>query len=218
MMRLLADDLVEMAVVAPIDPATVWRTLRKTTSHRGSSRRGSSHRRRVRRSWRTWKTSSARTPRRTTRRGRWCASTTAASCGWGAGVAARAGGVARQSGPRVRAGRDGRRVRGGGAVSGPAARAGDGAERGADLARFVEVRSDAPYPAADRLVLVYDDLSTHTPAARYAAFDRAPARRVPISGLVHRRVAHERESGIGLPPTRSYVGSVGNQRHPVSLG
>jgi transposase len=49
-MKLLADKLVEMAVVPSIDPATVWRTLQKTTSSRGSSSSGSSRRRRARRS------------------------------------------------------------------------------------------------------------------------------------------------------------------------
>lgn len=34
-MRLLADKLVELEVVASIDPSTVWRTLQKTTSSRG---------------------------------------------------------------------------------------------------------------------------------------------------------------------------------------
>jgi transposase len=34
-MRLLADALVELEVVEGIDPATVWRTLKKTTSSRG---------------------------------------------------------------------------------------------------------------------------------------------------------------------------------------
>ena len=49
-MKLLADQLVELEVVESIDPATVWRTLKKTTSSRGSSSNGSSPRRRVRRS------------------------------------------------------------------------------------------------------------------------------------------------------------------------
>ena len=49
-MRLLADRLVELAVVESIDPATVWRTLQKTTSSRGSSSSGFSRRRRPRRS------------------------------------------------------------------------------------------------------------------------------------------------------------------------
>jgi hypothetical protein len=49
-MRLLADKLVELAVVDGIDPATVWRTLKKTRSSRGSSSSGSSRRGRTRRS------------------------------------------------------------------------------------------------------------------------------------------------------------------------
>ena len=49
-MQLLADRLVELAVVESIDPATVWRTLKKTISSRGSSSSGSSRPRRARRS------------------------------------------------------------------------------------------------------------------------------------------------------------------------
>ena len=43
-MRLLADRLVELEVVDAIDPATVWRTLKKIRSSRGSSSSGSSRR------------------------------------------------------------------------------------------------------------------------------------------------------------------------------
>jgi transposase len=49
-MTLLAKRLVELKVVESIDPATVWRTLKKTRSSRGSSSSGSSHPRRMRRS------------------------------------------------------------------------------------------------------------------------------------------------------------------------
>jgi transposase len=49
-MKLLADELVELEVIESIDPATVWRTLQKTTSSRGSSSSGSSRRRPARRS------------------------------------------------------------------------------------------------------------------------------------------------------------------------
>jgi transposase len=49
-MVLLADRLVEMKVVDSIDPATVWRTLKKTTSSPGSSSSGSSRPRPTRRS------------------------------------------------------------------------------------------------------------------------------------------------------------------------
>ena len=55
-MKLLADRLVELAVVESIDPATVWRTLQKTTSSRGSGSSGSSRRRGVGRSSRRWRT------------------------------------------------------------------------------------------------------------------------------------------------------------------
>jgi transposase len=49
-MELLADKLVELNIVASIDPSTVCRTLQKTTSSRGSSSSGSSPRRAARRS------------------------------------------------------------------------------------------------------------------------------------------------------------------------
>lgn len=55
-MKLLADKLVELEVVETIDPATVWRTLQKTTSSRGSGSSGSSRRTRAGRSWRRWRT------------------------------------------------------------------------------------------------------------------------------------------------------------------
>jgi transposase len=55
-MALLAERLVELEVVESIDPATVWRTLQKTTSSRGSSGSGSSRRRRAGHSSRRWRT------------------------------------------------------------------------------------------------------------------------------------------------------------------
>ena len=55
-MVLLAEKLVELDVVEGIDPSTVWRTLQKTTSSRGSSSSGSSPRRRAGRSSRRWRT------------------------------------------------------------------------------------------------------------------------------------------------------------------
>lgn len=54
-MKLLAEKLVELEVVESIDPATVWRTLQKTTSSRGSSSSGSSRPRRRGRSSRRWR-------------------------------------------------------------------------------------------------------------------------------------------------------------------
>ena len=49
-MKLLADKLVELEVVESIDPATVWRTLKKTSSSPGSSSSGSARPRPTRRS------------------------------------------------------------------------------------------------------------------------------------------------------------------------
>jgi transposase len=49
-MNLLAQRLVELEVVQAIDPATVWRTLKKTNSSPGSSSSGSSRPRPARRS------------------------------------------------------------------------------------------------------------------------------------------------------------------------
>jgi hypothetical protein len=49
-MKLLADKLIELEVVEAIDPATVWRTLKKMSSSRGSSSSGSCRPRRARRS------------------------------------------------------------------------------------------------------------------------------------------------------------------------
>lgn len=49
-MTLLSERLVEMKVVESINPVTVWRTLKKTRSSRGSSSSGSSRPRRTRRS------------------------------------------------------------------------------------------------------------------------------------------------------------------------
>ena len=48
---------------------------------------------------------------------------------------------------------------------------------GVDFARFLRALSDEHYPAAAKIVLVCDNLSTHTPAALYAAFEPAEARR-----------------------------------------
>ncbi len=47
-----------------------------------------------------------------------------------------------------------------------------------DFARFLQVLSDEQYAEAERIVLVCDNLSTHTPAALYEAFEPAEARRL----------------------------------------
>lgn len=48
----------------------------------------------------------------------------------------------------------------------------------ADFARFIRRLVDEQYPDAERVVLVLDNLSTHTPAALYEVFEPAEARRV----------------------------------------
>jgi hypothetical protein len=47
-----------------------------------------------------------------------------------------------------------------------------------DFARFLGQVSDDWYPEAERIVLVLDNLSTHTPAALYEAFEPPEARRL----------------------------------------
>jgi len=48
----------------------------------------------------------------------------------------------------------------------------------ADFARFLRRLSDEWYPQAERIVLVCDNLNTHTPASLYEAFEPAEARRL----------------------------------------
>jgi hypothetical protein len=47
-----------------------------------------------------------------------------------------------------------------------------------DFARFLRRLSDEWYPHAEKIVLVCDNLNTHTPAALYEAFEPAEARRL----------------------------------------
>jgi len=47
-----------------------------------------------------------------------------------------------------------------------------------DFARFLRDLAETHYPKADRIVLVCDNLSTHTPAALYEAFEPQEARRL----------------------------------------
>ena len=47
-----------------------------------------------------------------------------------------------------------------------------------DFARFLQTLSDKHYPHAQKIVLVCDNLSTHSPAALYEAFEPAEAHRL----------------------------------------
>lgn len=48
----------------------------------------------------------------------------------------------------------------------------------ADFARFLRLLSDGPFRQAEKIVLVCDNLNTHTPASLYEAFEPAEARRL----------------------------------------
>jgi hypothetical protein len=54
-----------------------------------------------------------------------------------------------------------------------------------DWARCVKDLVDVHYPAAERLVLVMDQLNTHTPASLYAAFPPAEAKRLADKLEIH---------------------------------
>ena len=47
-----------------------------------------------------------------------------------------------------------------------------------DYAQILKALSDAHFPAASKIVLVQDNLSTHKPASLYEAFPPAEARRL----------------------------------------
>ena len=49
---------------------------------------------------------------------------------------------------------------------------------GTDFAHFLRRLVDEQYPDAEKVVLVLDNLSTHTPASLYKAFEPAEARRL----------------------------------------
>ena len=54
-----------------------------------------------------------------------------------------------------------------------------------DWARFIRDLVDVYYPTAEKLVLVMDNLNTHTPAALYQVFPPAEARRLARKLEVH---------------------------------
>ncbi len=59
-----------------------------------------------------------------------------------------------------------------------------------DWARCVRELVDVHYPHVERLVLVMDNLNTHTPAALYEAFDPAEARRLCEKLEIHYTPKH----------------------------
>ena len=59
-----------------------------------------------------------------------------------------------------------------------------------DFAHFLRRLADDVYPAAERIVLVMDNLSTHTPAALYEAFEPDDARRLTKKFEIHYTPKH----------------------------
>lgn len=59
-----------------------------------------------------------------------------------------------------------------------------------DFARFVAHLADVRYPDAERIVLVMDQLNTHSPASLYAAFPAAEAKRLADRLEIHHTPKH----------------------------
>jgi DDE superfamily endonuclease len=60
----------------------------------------------------------------------------------------------------------------------------------ADWARAIQELVDDPYPDAETIVLVLDNLNTHTPAAFYEVFDPAQAKRLADRLEIHYTPKH----------------------------
>jgi hypothetical protein len=60
----------------------------------------------------------------------------------------------------------------------------------ADWAQVIRELVDVHYPAAERIVLVLDNLNTHTPAALYEAFAPAEAKRLAAKLAIHYTPKH----------------------------
>ena len=59
-----------------------------------------------------------------------------------------------------------------------------------DFARFIRDLVDVYYPTAEKIVLVMDNLNTHTPAALYEVFEPAEARRLAEKLELHYTPKH----------------------------
>ncbi|HYT89701.1 MAG TPA: transposase [Gemmataceae bacterium] len=96
----------------------------------------------------------------------------------GAAAVAGATGHGASRGLRVRAERDRQPLHGVCAAGRDAAGRGDPASDQPGLRRAIRRLVEEWYPPAEKIVLVQDNLSTHTPAALYEAFEPAEARRL----------------------------------------
>jgi hypothetical protein len=76
-----------------------------------------------------------------------------------------------------------------------------------DYARVVQELVDVRYPDATKIVLVHDNLNTHTPASLYAAFPPAEARRLLAKLEIHYTPKH----GSWLNMAETELSIVGRQ-------
>jgi len=60
----------------------------------------------------------------------------------------------------------------------------------ADFAQFIRDLVEGHYPSAEKIILVLDNLNTHTPAALYEAFPAAQARRLVEKLEIHYTPKH----------------------------
>ena len=81
-----------------------------------------------------------------------------------------------------------------------------------DWAHLIKELLDVHYPDAETIVLVQDNLNTHTPAALYEAFPPAEARRLAAKLALHYTPKHGSWLGDPLGDGRDRVGRA---RHPM---
>jgi transposase len=83
-----------------------------------------------------------------------------------------------------------------------------------DWARVIKDLVDVRYPDADRIVLVLDNLNTHTPAALYEAFPPAEARRIVERLEIHYTPKHGSWLNVAEIELSTMSGQCLNRRIP----
>ena len=83
-----------------------------------------------------------------------------------------------------------------------------------DWVRQITQLVDADYPDKDRIVLVMDDLNTHYPASRYAAFTPAEARRIAERLTIHYTSKHGSWLNMAEIEMRALTGQCLDQHIP----
>ena len=83
-----------------------------------------------------------------------------------------------------------------------------------DWARVIKDLVDVRYPSAERIVLVMDNLNTHTPAALYEAFPPAEARRIVERLEIHYTPKHGSWLNVAEIELSTMSGQCLNRRTP----